>query len=113
MSGHRLGELGEVELEVRARGNVDALEDAFGFVSTGDLEVEGVVAGDCLPELGLLTDPRADLLRDLPEVGEAIHTTLKVGPDRLDLSDAKEERPRMLNAISFAEKVRMPYISTW
>jgi len=111
--GKRVGrfEDWEIEAEVGVRKNINGLKESLSFNSADDLEVRQVVTSDSPAKFSLLIQLRANAGSDVSEVGKAIHSTVEIGPDRLDLGVAEEERMHetgMLNAIYLAEKVRTP-----
>lgn len=108
-------ELGELETEVGARSDVDGLKNTLSLETVHDLELGRVVAGDGTARFSLLVDAEVDASGDLREASKTVHAATEIGPDRLDWVILKRRgcmRPRMLKAISLAEKVRTPCDST-
>ena len=50
-----------------------------------------VVSGDRTAKLALFIEAEADACCDISQIGEAIHATVEISPDRLDLSDTEEK----------------------
>ena len=82
----------EVELEVGSRSDGDLLVDSLGVDSVDDLEVGRVVDGDGSSKISGEGEVGSDLGGDLGEIRKSIHSSVEVGPDRLDLGDVEEER---------------------
>src|SRR5579863_4802147 len=83
--------LGEFEVEIGARGDIDGLKNTFGFGAIDDLELCGVVARDCAAKLSLFVNAYTDAGRHVSKIGNAVETTAQVAPNWFYLSDAKED----------------------
>lgn len=80
-----------VELEIGAWCNVHCLKNALSAAPIDGSEVGGIVSGDSTTKVALGFQLQADLGSDVRKVRQAIHSTVEIGPDGFDLSDAEEQ----------------------
>jgi hypothetical protein len=85
-------DLGEFELEVGSRSNVDLLLQSLGVGSVGDLDISGIVEGDGSSQLGSLVDVGSDGRHNLVQSSNSVHGTVQVGPNGLNLGDVEQQR---------------------
>ena len=84
--------LGEVELHVGARVDVDSLVQGLAGLAVDDLVLDSSLASDGAADLGGLGDVLAELGHELLEVGQELQTTVEVGEDGLLLAEVDDGR---------------------
>lgn len=91
------------------RCNIDDLENTLRLQTVNNFKVCSIVPGNCATKLARFIEAETNARRDVCKIRKTIHSAVEVCPDRLDLGDKRGcIRPRVLNAISFAENVRTP-----
>jgi hypothetical protein len=126
--------LSSAERKIRQTPRGQSYEEQQHPLDTvGDLEIGSIFGCDRLARVCSLPQVHSDLGGDSLQVGNGAHAAVEISPNRFDLADIEQERmpaenvqvslklaenaeviqlayinPKMLKAISLAEKVRQP-----
>lgn len=83
--------LWKLETEVGAWKDVHGLEKALSFNTIDDLEIGSIVLSYSTTKIRLLLQVGANAGGDIGKVWKAVHTTIKISPDGLNLSDTEKQ----------------------